>query len=241
MIMTPKERLTEDLRSFFSIEEDERDYDKGALLLLQLTGNQIMYRNISYSAAKNARFINRELSKHYNVRLQQVTHEQVEQMQKRVDDIALRHLSLSEHNPASDFRKGKRADHDKLPAEIQALYVDNLGILQRMRDVQTRLRLLSEEGKICPDNDRYPYLKELIALDKQLHSNWERYDHYVVGDTAPKITADSKRLTTLINFAKGKYRKNPTEELKRQLKNWYGEIVNPSAKLTAELTDLGVI
>lgn len=172
-------RFTQELQDFFRKEEHDRDYNRGALMLLQLTGNKIMYRNIAPSASKRAKFINRELQKHYNLRLQQITHEQVESMQKQVDEIERRRLSLRSNNPASDFKKGKRADHDTLPDEIQALYVENLGLLQRMREVHTRLRLLSTEGKTCPDNDRYPFLKDLIALDKQLHRNWEQYDHFV--------------------------------------------------------------
>ena len=240
-------RFNKELQDFFNTPEADRDYEKGALLLLQLTGNKIMYRNISFNASKYAKFINYELSKHYNVRLQKITHEEVEQMQAQVDVIVKEHLSLTENNPASEFKKGKRVDHDTLPDEIQALYVENLSITQRMRDVQTQLRLLSVEGKTCPDNDRYPYLKELIALDKKLHENWKKYDHYVGGEATGEtvMTADireeSKKYTRLVNLNKGKYRKSQSEELKIQIKEWYDKIVNPTAKLTAELTELGII
>lgn len=240
-------RFTNQLQDFFNTPEEERDYDKGALMLLQITGNKIMYRNVSFNAKKNARFINYELRKHFNVRLQKITHEEVERMQAQVNVIVKEHLSLTEDNPASEFKKGKRADHDELPAEIQALYVENLSITQRMRDVQTQLRLLSVEGKTCPDNDRYPYLKELISLDKKLHENWEKYDHYVgaVGSGAAALSADvreeSKKYTRLVNLNKGKYKKAPTEGLKIQIADWFGKIVNPTEKLTAELKELGII
>lgn len=240
-------RFTNQLQNYFNTPEEERDYDKGALMLLQITGNKIMYRNISFNAEKHAKFINRELQKHYKVRLQNVTHEEVEQMQAQVDSIVKDHLSLTEDNPASEFKKGKRADHDTLPDEIQALYVENLGITQRMRDVQTQLRLLSVEGKTCPDNDRYPFLKELISLDKQLHANWEKYDHYVgtAEGGAVALSADireeSKKNLRLVNLNKGKYRKAPTEELKTQIASWFSKIVNPTEKLTAELQGLGII
>lgn len=238
--------FTKKLEAFFATAEDQRDYDKGALLLLQITGNKIMYRNISFNAKKYAKFINYELQKHYNVRLRNITHEEVEQMQTKVDKIVKEHLSLTEENPANDFKKGKREDHDSLPDEIQALYVENLNIMRRMRDVQTQLRLLSVEGKICPDNDRYPYLKELIALDKQYHANWEKYDHFVggeVGEVAMAADAreESKKYTRLVNLNKGKYKKTPSEELKAQIAEWYGKIMNPTEKLTTELTELGII
>ena len=240
-------RFTNQLQDFFNTPEEERDYDKGALMLLQITGNKIMYRNISFNAKKHAKFINYELRKHFNVRLQKITHEEVEQMQAQVNVIVAEHLSLTEDNPAGEFKKGKRTDHDTLPDEIQALYVENLSITQRMRDVQTQLRLLSVEGKTCPDNDRYPYLKELISLDKKLHENWEKYDHYVgtAGSGAVALSVDireeSKKYTRLVNLNKGKYKKSPTEELKIQIVDWFGKIVNPTEKLTAELKELGII
>lgn len=237
-------RFTNQLQEFFNTPEAERDYDKGALMLLQITGNKIMYRNISFNAKKHAKFINYELRKHFTVRLQKITHEEVEQMQTRVDAIVTKHLSLTEDNPASEFKKGKRSDHDSLPVEIQALYVENLNITQRMRDVQTQLRMLSIEGKTCPDNDRYPFLKELISLDKKLHDNWKRYDHYVgaeIGVVTADIRDNSKKLTRLVHLNKGKYKKTPSEELKTQIADWFGQIVNPSEKLTAELQELGII
>lgn len=48
-----------------------------------------------------------------------------------------------------------------------------------MRELHLRLRSLSLENSTCPDSERFPFLKELIALDKKLHANWEAYDHYV--------------------------------------------------------------
>lgn len=230
-------RFNKELQDFFNIPEAERDYDKGAILLLQLSGNKIMYRNISVAPEKHSKFINYQLQKYYNIRLKNITHEEVVEMQAQVDTIVEKHLSLAENNPASEFKKGKRADHDALPAEIQALYVENLSITQRMRDVHTRLRILSTEGKSCPDNDRYPFLKELISLDKQLHENWEKYDHFVGGEATGEavmtedIRKESKKATRLVNLNKGKYRKSPTHELRIQLKEWYGKIINPTAKL----------
>ena len=48
-----------------------------------------------------------------------------------------------------------------------------------MREVHLRLRSLSLENATCPDSERYPFLKELISLDKKLHANWEASDRYV--------------------------------------------------------------
>ena len=81
----------------------------------------------------------------------------------------------------ADFKAGKRADHDDFPAEIQALYVENLDIVHRMRELHLKLRTLSLDNATCPDSERYPFLKEIIALDKKRVENWDIYDHFIVG------------------------------------------------------------
>ena len=186
-------KFTELIQKWLEIPTDERDYSVGALYLLKLSGNQIMYRNIMANPTSKAEFIEYNIRKYYNFRVQALTHYQVEEMQKQVDVIAQEHFSLEEENPAKDFKKGKREDHDSLPDEIQALYVENLSIVQRMREVHLKLRSLSADNATCPDSERYPFLKELIELDKRLHSNWEQYDHFVGTQSEyPKETATKK-------------------------------------------------
>ena len=177
--MATDNKFTELIKQWLDTPADERDYTVGALYLLKLSGNQIMYRNLMANPSRKAEFIEYNIRKYYNFRVQALTHAQVEEMQKQVDVIAEQHFSLEENNPANDFKKGKRDDHDDLPDDIQALYVENLSIVQRMREVHLKLRTLSTENSTCPDSERYPFLKELIELDKRLHSNWEQYDHYV--------------------------------------------------------------
>ena len=158
-------KFTQQIKEWLEQHHDERDYATGALFLLKLSGNQIMYRNLIANPSAKA--------------------EQVVEMEKEVEQIVAEHIPLAaeaDECPA----KGKRADHDSLPDEIKAKYVENLSLLQRMRELHLRLRSLSLENSTCPDSERYPFLKELIALDKKLHANWEAYDHYVA--SAPKAT-----------------------------------------------------
>jgi len=214
-------KLTEKIQSWLDTPEDNRDYDLGALFLLQLSNNQIMYRNISRNAKKHAQFIEHQINKYMKFRVATLTHEQVAEMQKKVDMIiSLRHLDRGEtgskepakptvstnaeasslqNNPAStngvgfddacggaansqqdnkQFKAGKRLDHDSLPVEIQALYIENGNIIHKMRELHLQLRQLSKENATCPDSERYPFLKELIALDKTYHKNWQIYDSW---------------------------------------------------------------
>lgn len=151
-------KFTEQIRQWLETHEDERDYAVGALYLLKLSGNQILYKNIVATLDRRHDVIEYQLQKYYNFRVQDLTHAQVEEMSAQVEAIVAEHIPLA---AAADEQpqKGKRSDHDLLPDEIKAKYVENLSILQRMRELHMRLRSLS--------------------LDKKLHSNWEAYDHYV--------------------------------------------------------------
>lgn len=253
------QKLTESLQKWLATPKEQRDYEQGNIYLFRLCGNKIQYRNLAANPSRHAEFISRQIQKYVNFRVREFTHDQVKQMEAQVEKIVEKRLSLEESNPANDFKKGKRADHDSLPEDIQSLYVENLGITQRMRDVHTRLRLLSTEESPCPDSERYPFLQELIALDKKLHDNWERYDHYSPEATAKTVVQqpsdsgapsdaasdedvqDRKRNLMLTNLAKGRYKKNPSPELKTKILEYYELIKEPPAKLTTELKQLGVL
>ena len=172
-------KFTELIKQWLETPSDQRDYSVGALYLLKLSGNQIMYRNIVAQLDRRHEFVDYQIQKYYNFRVQALTHAQVEEMQQQVDVIVAEHISLAAN--ADEHKTGKRDDHDSLPDEIKAKYVENLSILQRMRELHLKLRSLSLDTAPCPDSERYPFLKELIELDKKMHANWEEYDHYVIG------------------------------------------------------------
>lgn len=172
--------FTDKLQAWLSLPREDRDWDEGALMLLQLTGNKIMYRNLSVNPEGKANFIEGKLQQYLEFRLAELTHEQVKEMQHAVEEIVKEHTEFkSDDNEAKNFKAGKRADHDALPEEIQALYVENLDIVHRMRELHLKLRTMSTTDSTCADSDRYPFLKEFIKLDKKLHDNWNVYDHFV--------------------------------------------------------------
>ena len=269
-------KFTEKVQAWLGTPAEERDYDQGAIFLLQLSNNQIMYRNLSRNTKKNAQFIEYQIRKYMKFRLADLTHAQVVEMQKAVDKIvALRHLDREETpvnvaddtdvtgedfgtvdapestnvNVSSEFKAGKRADHDSLPIEIQALYVENGNIIHKMRELHMRLRSLSVENATCPDSERYPFLKELIALDKQYHKNWQVYDSWSAEKAAEgaeqKLIEDErqaqKNIYRQINLTKGRYKKNPTDSLKEQIASLYSQLASPVETLTAELRELGIL
>ena len=178
--MNKDSKFTETLQNWMNTPDAQKDWDKGAILLLQLSGNRIMYHNISVNPKGKAEFIKGQLQKFLNFRLADLTHAEVESMQAQVDEIVKKVVKPAENSEFVEFKAGKRSDHDDLPDEIKALYAENLDIVHKMRELHLRLRTISTETSTCPDSDRYPFLKELIALDKTLRSNWEIYDHYTI-------------------------------------------------------------
>lgn len=179
-------RFTERLGLWLKAAPDERDYTEGCTMFLQLTGRVVMYKNLL--AVRDMPRLETELQAKYDFRVRGLTHDQVSEMSAHVEKIA-EHLELGDERKADacslnarpsslDFKRGKRPDHDTLPPEIQALYVENLSVLRRMREVHLRLRSLSLVDHPCPDSERYPFLKELIGLDKKYRGNWKAYDEY---------------------------------------------------------------
>lgn len=195
-------KFTELIKQWLETPSSQRDYSVGALYLLKLSGNQIMYRNIIAQLDRRHDFVDYQIQKYYNFRVQALTHAQVEEMQQQVDVIVSEHISLAAN--ADEHKTGKRDDHDSLPDEIKAKYVENLSILQRMRELHLKLRSLSLDTAPCPDSERYPFLKELIDLDKKMHANWEEYDHFVA--TAPSAKAAALSTKSLGSDKKPKAR-----------------------------------
>ena len=143
-------QFTLKLQEWLNTPAEKRDLEVGATLLLQLTNNKILYRNIKSNLKGHADFIEFKLKRYLQYRLQELTHEEVEAMQKQVDGIVSKFALDKAKAPskkgkapkseAQEWKGGKRADHDTLPAEIQALYVENASIMQKMRELHLQLR-----------------------------------------------------------------------------------------------------
>lgn len=170
-------KFTEQIKAWLDTPDNERDYGLGAVYLLKLSGNQILYRTLMVNPAGKKEHIEYQLQKYYNFRVRELTHDQVAEMSAQAERIVAKNIPLAAN--ADKARKGKRPDHDSLPAEIIARYEENLSILHRMREVHMRLRNLSLDNATCPDSERYPFVREIIELDKRLHDNWAAYDGYI--------------------------------------------------------------
>lgn len=219
--MQQDHNFTKLIQQWLETPAEERDYTMGALYILKLSGNQILYKNLVAAIDRRHDVIDYQLQKYYNFRVAALTHAEVEEMQAEVDRIVEEHIPLAaetdeqqghtgqglcqreQSGTYSDSaecsqgspHRGKRDDHDALPDDIKACYVENLSLLQRMRELHLKLRTLSLENTTCPDSERYPFLKELIALDKKLHATWEKYDHYVPDNPSTPTAPATKKKT----------------------------------------------
>ena len=186
------EKLTQELQQWLNTDAEKRDIETGARLVRVLVRNQVLAAGFQRLPKKYMKMVEYQLSKFLPMRLAKVTHQDVVRMSGQATLIASRNQLnaplpgkdkmpvLKRIEKTEDFKLGKRPDHDRLPEEIQALYSENLSLMQNMRACHAQLVLLSlpENQSSCPDGDRYPFVKELIELDAKYHANWEKYDTY---------------------------------------------------------------
>lgn len=248
--------------NWLNTPDADRDYEKGALLFLQISQNRIMYNNLARRPQYYAKHIEYQIEKWVKQKTSEITHEQVVALEEKAAKIMEALPKENEEETAKDdspvHLRGKRADHDTLPLEIQALYTENYTIISRMRECHLQVRNASGPNQSCIDADKWAFLNELISLDKKLHSNWKQYDCFVLDEKSkiaptpqpktlepssanPEIVAESEKCLRMVNLNKGKYRKNPNEALKKRIHEWYSKIVNPSPKLVKELKELGIL
>lgn len=236
--------LTPKIKEWLDTAPENRDLKAGAELLLRVNRNRILYNNIMRNPARHAATLEYQMKRILKQRLINTTHEEVAGMMRQVNSIAASHGLTRE--PRSEFQRGKRADHDLLPQDVQQLYVDNADIMRRMREAHTRLRMINPSNSTCPDSDRYPLAKDIIRLDLQYRDNWNLYDHYVKGtplsDTVRAVDSRtvSKNAAKTINLLIGKYAKQPSVAQADRIRDLFALIDKPSAKLKAKMSDLGL-
>lgn len=175
------ENLTSEIKRIIDLPLEQVDIEKAALLLLRINRNQIMYNNlVRKNMVEKAIY---ELKKHYEFRMQDEVLKKTAEMEVKVLEVITKNPVLNDEQATKEkTAKGIRADHDQLPDEIKAVYLENQNIFPRMRKLHEQLKLMNNQ-RPC---DRYPYLEELLALDRQHRANWEIYDSHVIGSPVEK-------------------------------------------------------
>ncbi len=166
------ENLTSKIKEILDTPDSQIDIDSAATILLKINRNQILHQNIIRK--NNVAKLRYELQKIYDFRSKEDAIAETKVLEEKVKPILTETLPVVEKIETSES-KGLRADHDQLPDEIKAKFVENLNIFPRMRKLHEQLKLMAD-AKPC---DRFPFLQELVDLDKQLRENWDAYDSFV--------------------------------------------------------------
>lgn len=185
-------KITEAIGAWLNTPEADRDIEAGALLLARINGNRVFLQAVKHNPEKYAATVEYQLQRQYNWRVAALTEEQLRNMVADADvkmaeaesrqpmDAADGEPTAGADKEYSGFAKGKRADHDSLPADIQKLYKDTLEYRRQMQQLHLQMRTLLNGMTPCTASDVYAYVKELLAVEKKWRSAWNRYDAYKI-------------------------------------------------------------
>lgn len=174
------------LQSDHKSEEKIRD---GAMLLLQLNRDQSMYQRIIRRPQHELKFLEYKLQRFLRLRNDGQTIRDVIKLDREITpEIA---AAVTAYSVASDVNtlpvvdaaarnadtgsvvnKGIRPDHDKLPANIQAIWTKNAERWKKIKEAFETCKNLTEP---C---DRYEYLKVLRETWYKYKEEMARYDEF---------------------------------------------------------------
>ena len=187
------DKFTQKIQDWLNQPANERDIASGAKMLLQLNRNRVLYANIVRRPDRYGDKLEYELRKHLLIRLDGMTLPDVVKMEREVMPRVEQTLkdapviSTDAELPQGTVARGKRPDHDQLPAEIRALWDGNIDNYHKVRDLHHRLK----EMEAAPPCDRYEYLKLLDEADRRYRENLAKYDGFVLGQEPATVVADN--------------------------------------------------
>lgn len=177
------QQFTNDIQKWLDSPREQRDLAQGALMLLRLNRNRFLHAHIVRHHDEER--LEKELTKHLRIRLKGLTQRQVAEMEQREMPRIQRTIeqgcpatSSEEDGDKPSPHRGKRADHDNLPDEVQAIYEKNGEVFRKMKQLYETLKKM-ENDQPC---DRHEYLSILVSLDEQYRENWAEYDSWQPSD-----------------------------------------------------------
>lgn len=172
--MTPDPILTSQISDWLNASPKQRSLEDGALLLLRLNANRIMYQMILRNRLTEK--LEYELQKHLNIRLHGLTRAEVAKVERQVMPRLKKELANGE-----EYR-GRRADHDSLPDKVKELYERNGTRWRQMHRIFETLKTM-RDAQPC---DRHELVHQLVQLDDAYRADWEKYDHWTPEDEEPE-------------------------------------------------------
>ncbi len=187
------DKFTQKIQDWLNTPPMERDIMAGATMLLQMNRNRVLYANITRRPDRFGEKLEYELRKHLRIRLDGMTLADVVKMEREVMPRVEQTLkdapviSTDAELPQGTIARGKRPDHDQLPADIRALWDGNIDNYHKVRDLHHRLK----EMEAAPPCDRYEYLKLLDEADRRYRENLAKYDGFVPGQEPAADASDN--------------------------------------------------
>lgn len=201
------QEFTNDIQKWLDSPREQRDLAQGALMLLRLNRNRFLHAHIVRHYDEER--LEKELTKHLRIRLKGLTQRQVAEMEQR--EMPRIQRTIEQGGPATSDEeeegekpaphRGKRADHDTLPEEVQDIYEKNGEIFRKMKQLYETLKKMENEQP-C---DRHEYLSILVSLDEQYRANWAEYDSWQPSDATeeePKNHQDAPATAKQISAAR---------------------------------------
>ncbi len=174
----------------------EAELAAGALLMLQCNRNQAMYNTVMRRPSRYEERISYELKKHLGYLKDDMSLEDVKQLEKQVLPVIDRVIKVTSDDDESvaagivlpspaygeDVNKqtdtivarGKRSDHDTLPEAIRALWDKNAERYKKIKQAHETCKTLTAA---C---DRYEFTSAIAELWDSYKKDFDTYDHYVL-------------------------------------------------------------
>ena len=199
--------FTQKISHWFESEHTDENIREGAMMLLQINNNKHLYQVISFNPQGKLELLKYELRKHLNYRNAGMTLDEVRDYDRKVTPILqvavdrtteadeqapdfIPHLpQLCGDNvvlcPDAIIAKGKREDHNQLPAHIQDIWEANAALWKKIKEHFEACKAYTQS---C---DRYEGLhaadegfQQLLGTLKQEYyaykQGMEVYDHATV-------------------------------------------------------------
>lgn len=232
--------FTNKVKAWFDSEHTDDNIREGAMLLLQITNNRHLYQQIMMRPQHNLKKLQYELNKHLKYRMKGLSLDEVRKfdevvtpvLQAAVDkaeqaDIEaaadIPHLPATEEEitdsigPSAIIARGKRADHDQLPENIQQIWDANAALWKKIKEHFETCKAFDQS---C---DRYESLnaanedfrKMLVTLKEEYYAYKQAmdvYDHAKPGD-AEKQPAEEQPEAAITSKQIGNARSYITKNL----------------------------
>lgn len=180
-------KLTQEMAEWLRLEHPTAEQvERGALLLLKLNRNRILYQNILRRPGKYEAKLRYELRKFLRIRQDGLTMDGVRRMQREVTAPVEERMKQEEKEPSI----GKRQDHELLPERVRALWDRNAERWKRIKELYNQVLELREP---C---DRYEHLVAMKDAWYKYKADMAAYDAYD-GEEERKDTDSGKSPTDI--------------------------------------------